>query len=60
MKLCEKIGLESPVVKYELALYEKEPENNGDINIIKAIKLQFPCFYYITFLCIFLYFTLGH
>ena len=40
MKLCEKIGLESPVVKYELALYEKEPENNGDINIIKAIKLQ--------------------
>ena len=35
MKLCEKIGLESPVVKYELALYEKELENNGDINVIK-------------------------
>ena len=31
----EKFGLESPVLKYELRLYEEELENNGDINVIK-------------------------
>ena len=33
----EKFGLESPVLKYELCLYdsEEELEINGDINVIK-------------------------